>query len=224
MIKLSSPIVVSIHMATKKNITEKYLYFLQTGNESKPSVAHFCKSNKIKEEDFFKHFPNLHSVESGFWNDKLQDTINRLEKDENYQAGSAREKILFLFFSFLEEISENRSYILFRFGAKHELIKAKFLQKFIKSFMNHTRLIVEEGMENREIAKVPIVHGQIHKPLIMNLLFVIDFWCKDESDDYELTDAAIEKSVNLAFDLMGSGTVNNALDFGKFLVQQYRFA
>ena len=223
-IKLSRTILVLTCMATKKNITQKYLYYIQTEGDQNHSVAQFCKENKIKEEDFFKHFPNLKSIESSFWEDKLNQTINRLEKEENYQAGSAREKMLFFFFSFIEDLSENRSYILFRFESKRDLFKARFLQKFNKTFMNYSQSVVEEGMESREIAKIPVVNQQLHKPLVMNLLFVIDFWCKDESEDFELTDAAIEKSINLAFDLMGSGAVNNAVDFGKFLVQQYRFA
>jgi hypothetical protein len=37
--------------------------------------------------------------------------------------------------------------------------------------------------------------------------------------NFEKTDAAIEKSVNLAFDLIGKGILDNALDFGKFLYQ-----
>ena len=36
------------------------------------------------------------------------------------------------------------------------------------------------------------------------------------------TDEAIEKSVNLAFDIIGKGVLDNALDFGKFLFQQSR--
>jgi hypothetical protein len=50
--------------------------------------------------------------------------------------------------------------------------------------------------------------------------FVLMFWVKDESAEFEKTDEAIEKSVNLAFDLMGKGVVDNVFEFGKFLFQQ----
>ena len=56
--------------------------------------------------------------------------------------------------------------------------------------------------------------------LLRHLHFVLMFWIKDESAEFEKTDEAIEKSVNLAFDLMGKGVVDNVFEFGKFLYQQ----
>ena len=45
------------------------------------------------------------------------------------------------------------------------------------------------------------------------------FWKEDNSPGFEKTDAAIEKSVNLAFDLIGKGAVDSAIDFAKFMYQ-----
>jgi hypothetical protein len=39
----------------------------------------------------------------------------------------------------------------------------------------------------------------------------------DESRDFEDTDAAIEKGVNLGFDLMKENTLDKAFDLAKFL-------
>jgi hypothetical protein len=49
--------------------------------------------------------------------------------------------------------------------------------------------------------------------------FMLIFWKDDGSPGFESTDAAIEKSVNLAFDLIGKGAVDTAIDFAKFLYQ-----
>jgi hypothetical protein len=51
------------------------------------------------------------------------------------------------------------------------------------------------------------------------LLFVTDFWLKDKSPGFEKTDEAIERSLNLAFDLMGKSPLDSMLEFGKFLFQ-----
>jgi hypothetical protein len=47
--------------------------------------------------------------------------------------------------------------------------------------------------------------------------FIIQFWMTDESRDFEDTDAAIEKGVNLGFDLMKENTLDKAFDLAKFL-------
>jgi Tetracyclin repressor-like, C-terminal domain len=48
---------------------------------------------------------------------------------------------------------------------------------------------------------------------------ILDFWVKDKSKGFENTDAMIEKSVNTAFDLMGSTALDSVLDFAKFMYQ-----
>ena len=48
---------------------------------------------------------------------------------------------------------------------------------------------------------------------------MLKFWKDDSSADFEKTDAAVEKSVNLAFDLIGKGAVDSVVDFAKFLYQ-----
>ena len=48
-------------------------------------------------------------------------------------------------------------------------------------------------------------------------LFVLGYWINDSSDRFEMTDAAIEKAVQLSFQLIGSNTVDSLLDFGKFM-------
>jgi hypothetical protein len=53
----------------------------------------------------------------------------------------------------------------------------------------------------------------------MQLAFLLMFWRDDNSPAFEQTDAAIEKSVNLAFDLIGKGAIDSMLDFAKFLYQ-----
>ncbi|MEI7774534.1 MAG: hypothetical protein WCK17_07130, partial [Verrucomicrobiota bacterium] len=46
---------------------------------------------------------------------------------------------------------------------------------------------------------------------------VIDFSLKDDSRGYERTDAFIEKSVAVAFDLIRTQVVDSALDLARFL-------
>lgn len=50
-------------------------------------------------------------------------------------------------------------------------------------------------------------------------MFVVDYWIKDTSSGFEQTDAAIEKAVNLSFELLSESTLDRALDFVKFLWQ-----
>jgi hypothetical protein len=55
--------------------------------------------------------------------------------------------------------------------------------------------------------------------LWLQFLYVSRVWANDDSKDYQITDAAIEKSVNLLFELMRKGPLDMAIEFAKFMYQ-----
>jgi hypothetical protein len=79
--------------------------------------------------------------------------------------------------------------------------------------------IIHEGLDSKELAERKYIDEKYVDGLWINFLFILKFWIEDTSNGFEKTDAAIEKSVNLAMDLMGKSALDAALDFGKFLFQ-----
>ena len=51
-------------------------------------------------------------------------------------------------------------------------------------------------------------------------LLVHQYWLKDKSKGFEKTDAFIEKSTHLVFDLLGQSALDSALDLAKFIFQK----
>ena len=98
-------------------------------------------------------------------------------------------------------------------------LSPKFLTSFKSEFKTYIDNLVAEGLETEEIVKRPIITDRYYDGLWLQLMFVINFWIKDDSTNFEKTDAAIEKSVNLSFELMGKGPLDMMVDFAKFLYQ-----
>jgi hypothetical protein len=92
------------------------------------------------------------------------------------------------------------------------------LDKVKEHFVNYAKDLVNKGVETGEIAQRPIVTDRYADALWLQWVFVVQFWLKDETKDFERTDAAIEKAVNLSMDLMGRNTLDSAFDFAKFLI------
>jgi len=88
---------------------------------------------------------------------------------------------------------------------------AAFKDRF-KDFANE---IILEGKETEEIANRPIISDRYDEAMWLQAWFVLKYWLDDRSPRFEKTDAAIEKSVNLAFDLMGKSAIDSFLDFAK---------
>ncbi|MEQ8364354.1 MAG: TetR family transcriptional regulator C-terminal domain-containing protein [Cyclobacteriaceae bacterium] len=202
-------------------IRQEYINYILE-NEKKPSsVFKFCKTIGIKEGDFYRCYGSFKALEKAIWKEYAQSTIDRLKSDSNYAAFSAREKVLAFYFTLVEILKEERSFILFQLK-KRKLPSSppSFIRKFKKEFDAWASEVIEEGKQTDEIAKRPFLDQRYVPLLWFHLHFVLMFWVKDESAEFEKTDEAIEKSVNLAFDLMGKGVVDNVFEFGKFLFQQ----
>ncbi|MDH7446891.1 TetR family transcriptional regulator C-terminal domain-containing protein [Aquimarina sp. 2201CG14-23] len=198
-------------------ITEYMHYVLE--NDSYPkSVYRFCKDSKIKEEDFYKFFGSLDSVNKGIWNTFFSTTIDAMNNNKEYEGLSSKDKMLTFFYTFFELLTLNRSYVLLTLQYHEMPLKnigqLKGLRKHIKGFAKEL-IEVDNGDKLFNITKNPV--SVYSEGAWFQFLFLLKFWMDDDSADFEKTDIAIEKSVNTVFDLFDNTPLTNVLDFGKFL-------
>ncbi len=101
---------------------------------------------------------------------------------------------------------------------KPELVP-EYIKGFKTSFESFFESIADEGKGKGEVASRPVIDRRYPRLFWLHMGFILLFWKSDDSPDFEKTDAAVEKSVNLAFDLIGKGAVDSAIDFAKFIYQ-----
>lgn len=224
MAKVKKPIKKSSTKKGPKQIKEAFMRFVLE-HERKPSnVYQFCKSVGISEDAFYQFFSSFKALEKSIWKEYAVDTIGRIKADGNYSKFSSREKLLAFYFTLIEELRANRSFVLIKIGKwKIPSVTPPALKKFKVEFEHWAEEVIEEGKVTSEIAKRPYLDKRYVSLLWLHLNFILKFWSHDDSNDFEKTDEAIERSVNLAFDVIGKGLVDNAFEFGKFLYQQRKF-
>ena len=206
--------------ASDDKIKSAYIQSLLTNGKRPPSVFKFCLDLGIKEEEFYSHFGSFEGLERQIWNGFLAITINRLHSDPAFQEFTSREKILAFYFSLLEELKANRSFVLLALEGHQKLeIVPGFLKTFKTTFESFIESILGEGKSKGEVAMRPYLDKRYPQLFWLHLGFILHFWKDDDSAGFEKTDAAVEKSVNLAFDLIGKGAVDSAIDFAKFIYQ-----
>ena len=201
-------------------IQKSYRAYLLTEGKQPASVFKFCKDNGITESEFYEHFASFSAIEKSIWQSYIINTKQRLEADAAFAQFTSHEKILTFYFSLAELLKTDRSFVLHQLKSiKAPVATPSFLKSFKSSFEEWINGVLNEGKGTGEIAKRPFLDERYATLFWMHLLFILKFWSNDESPNFEKTDAAIEKSVTLAFDLIGKGILDNALDFGKFLYQ-----
>lgn len=204
---------------SKEAFQQAFITYLLTHGKNPISIFEFANGVKSSEQEFYKHFNSFKSLERSIWHDWLKQTVDALENDLAFTNYSIREKVLALYFTWFEKMLNNRSYFIYRMEHldKREL-KPYFLATLKEYFTEFINGLLAEGKATHEVAERPFSR-QYEKAFWLHFLFLNKFWAEDDSEGFEKTDAAIEKSVNLGLDLVGKGPLDSMIDFGKFLFQ-----
>jgi AcrR family transcriptional regulator len=207
--------------ASPEKIAAAYTEYVLTHGKQPATVYKFCVDLGVKEEDFYDHFGSFEGLEQHLWKRFIDRTVLRLKADDAFTAFTTREKVLAFYYTLLEELKVNRSFVLLQLNQirRFEPFTPGYLKAFRASFESFIEDLLTEGTGSGEVAKRPYLDKRYPQLFWLHLGFILLFWKDDNSAAFENTDAAVEKSVNLAFDLIGKGAVDTAIDFGKFLYQ-----
>jgi AcrR family transcriptional regulator len=205
---------------TGQKLTNAYKEFVLMNGHKPASIYKFCIDIGITEEEFYSHFGSFEGLEKQIWKGFVDETIHKLKSDNSFAGFSAREKILAFYFTLLEVMKSSRSFILLQLQGfrKPELIP-DFLKGFKASFDEFIADALNEGRKNGEIANRPFLDNRYPGLFWVHACLLLLFWKEDDSSGFEKTDVYVEKSVNLAFDLIGKGVVDSTIDFAKFMFQ-----
>jgi len=205
-------------MSTREQILESYIEHLNDEGHPPASVHRFCKNLGITEKEFFTEFPSLDTVESAFWEALLDRVIHAVESGPEWAEFGAKQRLLAFLFAFCEEALNQRSLLLHRFGGLGVFCKPRRFAGMERRYKVFVRTIIEHGMESGEIACRGRLGDLYPEGLWIHFRGVIDYNLKDESKGFERTDAFIEKSVAVAFDLIRTQALDSAFDLAKFLL------
>ncbi|POY35753.1 hypothetical protein C3K47_13415 [Solitalea longa] len=205
----------------REKIKTAYIDYVLSNNEQPKSVYVFAKSLKLKEEEFYHYFNSFESIENGIWLDLIRQTADNVKSEEVYEGYSARERILSFFFTLIELMKAQRSFIIY--SIKHSgkgFTTPGILEKAKEQFEGFALEVLSHGIENNEIVERKFISDRYKDALWLQFVFIVNFWINDISENFEKTDEAIEKGINVTLDLMSRGPIDNLLEYGKFLAQQ----
>ncbi|QJD97245.1 TetR/AcrR family transcriptional regulator [Mucilaginibacter robiniae] len=211
-------------MATIESIQNAYIdYVLTEGHEPK-SVYLFAKNNEMTEDEFYRFFGSFEAIEQNIWTELGRKTITEVKAQEIWAQYSARERALSFFYSFFELLKGSRSFAIYSLKKhKHGLSTPRVLDNLKTLFESFADEILREGIETGELTDRKFFSKRYKDALWLQLGFILNFWTKDNSAGFEKTDEAIEKGLNVTFDLFQRSPVDNLLDYGKFLAKNGGF-
>jgi hypothetical protein len=207
-------------MATIENIQKAYIDYVLTEGEEPKSVYIFAKKNKMAEEEFYRFFGSFEAIEQNIWSDFAKKTLVEIKAQEVWSQYSAREKALSFFYSFFELLKSSRSFVVYSIKKQPKTFSTPRIFTDLKEiFENFCKDLITEGLESNELSERKFFTNRYKDALWVQLVFVLNFWVNDNSTGFEKTDEAIEKGINVTFDLFQRSPIDNLFEYGKFLAK-----
>ncbi len=205
----------------REDIISMYMEYVLKFDEAPKSVYYFTDKNDFEEGTFYNFFTSFESLEKEIFKTFFEHTITILNKNESYVEFSTKDKLLSFYYTFIEILTANRSYVLYTLRKQHNPLKKERLLSSLKKE-------VKQYIKNLEIERIDFKNDNLNK--IQNrsveefgwgqLMVFINYWEKDESPAFEKTDILIEKTVTASFDLLDIRPIKSVIDLGKFLIKE----
>ena len=213
-------------MAKKKSISQTdiirfYMDYVLMHDHKPKSVYAFAKDNNFDEPKFYEFFSSFEALEQSIFKVFFDNTYNALEKSEDYQNFDPQNKLLSFYFTFFENLTANRSYVVHALkGNKDDMKYLRVLSQLKRSFNNYIERLGINLIDVQQDQLQKIQTKGLKESAWFQLLVTMKFWLDDTSTSFEKTDIFIEKSVRASFDLIDITPLKSIIDFGKFLFKE----
>jgi hypothetical protein len=211
-------------MATAEQIKNGYIDYVLTHGEKPKSIYSFVKSLDISEAEFYEVYASFDGIEKATWVELVIETIDTIRQQEVWSEYSSRDKMLSFFYSFTEMLKKQRSFVVYTLKHHYSNFSTpECLSSTRPIFENFAEEIISEGLESGELVSRPFFSKRYKDALWTQFLFITRFWINDDSQGFEKTDEAIEKGINVTFDLFERSPIDNLFEYGKFLSRNGAF-
>ena len=205
---------------TQETIVKLYMAYVLEHNHVPKSIYKFATSNGIEEAEFYTFFANFEVLENTIFSLFFTNTIEALEESKDYSTYDSRNQLLSFYFTFFENLTANRSYVVHALNGSNQLEGLKKLKGLRAKFLNYIDQLDIEVLQIKNKQLEQIKDSVVQETYWIQLMLTLKFWLDDTSTSFEKTDIFIEKSINASFDLINISPLKSFVDFGKFLIKE----
>ncbi len=206
-------------MEQAQRIASAYVAYVLANDQRPASVRQFADTLSLSENQFYQHYASFEALEAAIFQEYFEDAVHQLEASAEYAQYDVATKILSVYFTWLEALTQRRSFVQFIDRQAGQGIEAPAYQQGVRTeFLDFVRRILKKGMESGEIADRWFLTRYYKDLLWANARFVYNYWLHDSSRSFEKTDVAIEKSVRFMLELIRPNALDAGVDLARFLL------
>lgn len=209
-------------LTDRARIRGAYRDYLLRHGAPPTTVFALAETLGITESAFYEHYATFEAIDRDIFRELFDQARQRAEATPEYAAYSVREKLLAFYYTLIEGLRDERSYIQLKRQQRPFFNRPTpvYLQDAKLRFEQYADELLIEARMSKEVVRRAFLSDRYAAGFWYQLLFLLDFWLKDSSPNFERTDEAIEKAVTLSFDLIGRNPLDSAVEFARFLWQR----
>jgi hypothetical protein len=177
----------------------------------------------LKEKETEKTFSTVVSDPKELFEQILEsyitETLQVLEEDDSYDSMSVREKLLSFYFVLVNEMKGDEDFLRFVLSPRQFQLSKSIKNSMRPPFLGFIEQIIQEGILNEEIKSRMALDKIYSMTLEKDLIIVLKFWLKDDSEDKAKTDELIERLVHLEMNALGPNFMDDFIGIGKMMLE-----
>lgn len=205
---------------SKEDLIDYYMETVVNLEEEPFTVEELGATYDFAPHVFYSHFEGFDHLNKVIFKIFIDNAIEVLEQNMDYEGFTKKDKLLSLYFTLFENLTLNREFALLVIKSYGLNLNALPLMSELKvSFLNFVDSLQIETIRISESIE-SIQKKSLQEGLWIQFLLTLKFWMSDDSLECEKTDIFIEKSVNTGLELLNTQSLLNVIDLGKFLYNE----
>lgn len=205
----------------RNKIVSEYMNTVLNTGETPKSIYILTKELNITEREFYQYFSSFEALEKEIFVIFFENAMHLLKDNQDFNGYNATNKLLSFYFTFIEILTENRSFVLSRLHAqKNPLAPLKVLDPMKHVFFDFINELDIETLDLKQEQLEKIQNKGKENIFWAQFMMILKFWIEDHSPSFEKTDIFIEKTVHASFDILNIKPVQSFLELGKFLLKE----
>ena len=208
--KISAPLLIDLYMDAVVQLQAKPM-----------DIASFALEHHFEEDEFYLYYESFAALDQAIFKILFDTSVATLAESPDFISFSRKDKLLSLFYTFFENLTLNRDFVLITIATYGNQLKAVSVFSDMKiSFTNFMAMLDFDTIDLNIETVGNLQKTSISEGAWIQLLLTIKFWMTDDSEDLQKTDIFIEKSINTSVELLNTQSFQNILDLGKFLYNE----
>lgn len=216
---ITAPVETAAPITDRARIRAAYRDHLLRHGAPPATVYALAQELGLTESAFYEQYATFEAIDRDIFRGFIAQARQRAEATPEYAAYSVREKLLAFYYALIENLREERSYVQLKNQQRSFFNRTMpvYLQDAKTQFEVYAEELLNEARMSQEVVKRAFLSDRYAAGFWYQFTFLLDFWLRDSSPNFERTDEAIEKAVALSFDLIGRNPLDSAVEFARFL-------